>query len=202
MANVKRYNARCRMMLGIILFLGLSICQSGCAYWIDVEITEDQKPVTLFDRYEVDIVGHGIDDSLYNVSVHLDFIDAITDTMIIADLPILMIDTICFEFELTDNTSCIGMLTSLEADKKLLADGLISNVWQGIRDDLRYSGGELQPLGFEGYPQRAYIPKECQFADAIFTARLIDRVTGKEITRETKTVRFSIDRLYRLRSVS
>jgi hypothetical protein len=202
MANVKRYYARRGMILGIVLFLGLIICQSGCAYWIHLDITEDQKPVTLFDRYELDIVGHGIDDSLFNVSVHLDFINAITDTMNIADIPILMIDTICFEFELMDNTSCIGMLTSLEADKKLLGDGVIDKVRQGIRDDLRYSGGELQPLGFEDYPQRAYIPKQCQFADAIFTARLIDRVTGKEIARETKTVRFSIDRRYRLRSVS
>jgi hypothetical protein len=193
------------MILGIVLFFGILICQSGCATYRDLHIVEEEKPATIFDRYELDILGGTggeVDDSMYTVSVHLDFINAITDTMIINDIPILMIDTFCFGCEFMDDPSCMRMLTDQQAIQRALARGAKNfYVSPRIRDDLSYIGEELLVLGFRS-PTLVKISIQCQFVNAMFTARLIDRVTGDEIARETKTVRIRIDKSKRLRSAS
>jgi hypothetical protein len=207
MAIVKRYYSQPSLILGIVLYLCLLICQSGCVTYRVLHLVEEEKPVTLFNRYELNIRGGAVDDIGFTVLIHPEFIDTITDTMNVDTIPILMIDTICFECDYMDDLNCIRMLTTQEAKQKRVADDVISdvnpqNVSPRIRDDLNYRAGELHVLGFDGYPHRAKLSIKCQFVNAIFTARLIDRVSGEEIARETKTVRIRIDRSRRLRSVS
>lgn len=186
---------------GILLLLSAILVQMSCTTARNLRISEEEKPVRLFDRYKIDIKGGAGEDSLYHVVIKVEFIDTVPGGADIDKIPILSIDSICFGCVAIESQDCIGLESSYEREQRWIRAGDTSFIpikWS--TNDLFFDKGELHPVSLYDV-ELVRIPKECQNVIAQFTARLTDRVTGEEISQESKSLKLNVKKKRVLRSM-
>jgi hypothetical protein len=150
-----------KISLSILISLIMVVVNlSGCVFYRSLLIVKKDKPVTLFDRYELDIWASWQENDSFRIILTAEFIDGLADETLEDTIPKLVIASLCFKSECIDSLNCVSMKPAV-GSRVLTFDAL-------------------------GY---AKIPITCQWATMRISARLHDRVTGEEIARESKEVR-------------
>lgn len=166
----------------ILILLLMTIIQMGCGTYKSFKIAKEEKPVVLFERYTIDVTGATTADSLYGIEVAPHFIDPVPGTADINKIPVLTIDSLCFECTALSVPNCYKLAPMGDESKP--------------RDLFTNTRGFLMPGTFRA-SEVAVIPANCRNLVARFRARLTDRVTGEEIAQEWKTVILEVKkRLY------
>lgn len=182
----------------IIMFL------VNCSSHKYLYLKNNSNQITLYDKYKLSYVkAQGpLSDRTYSIFIELDFIDPLfVKNLNVDTIPILMLDSICFEGDCIGNKLC-GEFVSLrehKPDASLFVNDPNADLGKYLfTPDLFYTNErgkekKVDPLGFY-VPGGINIPMEClnNKGTTILYSRLIDRVTGKTITSEAKQLQFNI----------
>ncbi len=148
----------------------------------------------MFGRYRLEISGTG--SPLHNVYCDLEFLSPTTDTSNIDTIPVFVIDSYCFEGTCLDSSFCRRPGTYWDDVRESLVKGKKPYHKLLIGDDLNFGLPRgLWPNGFH-FSDTLVLSETCKDRDVsvVINARLFDRVSGKEIARESKRVQFRISK--------
>ena len=178
----------------VLVLLMLAGASCSIRRWRDFKPVEKEEPVVLFGRYNVKLRGHASGPHTVECSVR--FVNPLNDTMRIDTVPILVIDSMCFDGRCLDSTICLHPTSSYEIDERYRQDPNTTCTHFGtyIGTDLQYIYlKQVQPVDYFLY-NKLRLPEYCDSNDVymILCARLLDRVTNKEITQEAKRIQFNI----------
>jgi len=162
------------------------------------------KKVVLFEKYELEFFeAQGpINFPTYGLHVDINFIKPLFVTNLNVDtIPILMLDSVCFEGDCIDNNIC-GEYVSLRErkyDASLFVNDPNADLGKNLfTEDLFYTNErgkekKVDPLGFY-VPGGIPLPLEClnNKGITIIYSRLIDRITGETIDQEAKVIQFEL----------
>lgn len=186
----------CKIYLVVVsVFLCLIGCYtSRCVLFSPVK---QEQPITMFNSYSLKIEGVITGVAILDITVS--FFDKMTDTSNLAAIPVFTIDSICCHGSCLDSAFCerpntwseeraAGRFIPVEWGYVLLVDS-----GAGWAQDLWYGEGKIVPSGFF---LLSATPFHLSCADSSVSvdihARLLDRETGQERARETKSLRFLV----------
>lgn len=194
--NRSRYN---QIVLLACVIAGL-VSSSGCAKFRRFTPVSEAQPVTMFGLYELDMGGAAVDGKrVCTFSCYVRFVDEIPVTANTDSIPIFVIDSFCFQGECLDSDCCNRPRSGHDLSLKMQRERRLFFDAPKITDDLSDGGGYLVPTDYSVW-ENIDLPITCVDNDitVLIHARLIDRVTGEEIARESKRVPFLIKKYKRL----
>ena len=173
---------------GSILVIFMFLC-GGCVSWTQFRPAESELPITMFGRYDLNIGGNlGWHDITY---VDIRYLTKICDTMNTDTIPILLIDSMCFLGSCFDSPFCFRPTTWARIRDSVYYANHGENPWVPFRDsDLFYYDQQIIPGGYR--LEDAYsLPESCRHSVVSIElyARLLERPSHKELSRETKRLR-------------
>jgi hypothetical protein len=177
----------------IVLLFGLCGCMGSIRCY---DPLRSEVPIRMFDRYEMEVIGYEGRGAGFVLRCRPYFLSAVPSGSSISDIPILIIDTVCFFGECLKSPVCLGMRNwedQILGYPESLGQSLYAEPLPG--NDLWVRNGVIVPAGY--YIQSVpYFAKACYgpTLTAEIRARLLDRATGREIARESKSVKFEIRR--------
>lgn len=183
---------------------------TGCFYqYIEFKPTYDKNPIILFDKYQVYIRGFGAGS---RIDFEFELLQSVYDTTNLDSIPILLLDSVCFRDECLDGDYCSkpqswyakgqenyrkghggGYDAYLIRREKPYLGGYPVKL---IRDkDLFFMEGRIVSGGFE-LSNGPGLPESCYKSEVTVELwfRLLDRITGDEISNETTIIPFRIKR--------
>ena len=180
----------------ILLSLVIILIQSSCSWvtWREFNQIDGKEQFTIFDRYYLEILGnaHNEGDTCTFIC-EVDFINKIVDTTYYDTIPIFVIDSFCFEGDCLDFNYCQIIPENYDINTYMMEKGGVPIYEKKQPDDLYYSRYGLNPSNYRRLPIML-ISSRCTGNIVTITihARLIDRVTGKNIIKESKKVKFKL----------
>lgn len=173
---------------------------SGCFYqYAEFNPLKGQTPIILFGNYLVDM--HGYAAGGHNFYCDFAFVHITGDTTNLDTIPVLILDSICFRGACLNGDFCLNPTSWFDQDQESIRKGHGQYHSHGLirGRDLYYVAGRVVPGGYS--LMNAYrLSEKCDKNDVIVVlwVRMLERVTGKEIARESKIVQFRIKRGSRL----
>ncbi|MFH1891370.1 MAG: hypothetical protein ABIK83_01655 [Candidatus Zixiibacteriota bacterium] len=183
------------VMLGLLI----GILTAGCwtDRWTEFNPVKRGQPITMFDRYVLEFRGHAYLTAGPKLEINVSFIGEAVDTSCVDTIPVFVIDSLCFHGTCLDSSYCGHPLDWREVNEWLRElHGPQFRGWYHtpIRQwDLWYEDGKLTPSGYYLRTSATPVfPANCidTTVSVEIRARLLDRATGEEIARESKTLRF------------
>jgi len=184
-------NRRGLALLSLIMYMFFLSC--GTVRWRDFRPLEREQPITLFDRYSMDVRGYATG----NLFISFAYLNEIQDTTRLDTLPIIKIDRICFRGNCLIKPFCRKPLSWAETrDYRQLG---VVYYGKSVSNkpfkyyDLFYIEGKVVPGGFE--LSGAYeLPPDCKDSaiSVEFRTWLLNRATSRVIAKELREIRFLI----------
>jgi len=187
--------------------VALFLVASGCTLLQkNLLLLKEERPVTLFNRYKLDIEAQSYDtSSIYWLMVDVNFVDKHSaDVRSVDSIPILILDSVCFGGGCVKDDTCrllfmYGDEYSIDSQRveseKQKAAGIFVDT-TGVPPgtyDLFESSGRIVPHGF--YVSRGMaLPEACVDSSGVMRlySRLIDRATNELISEKALEVRFEV----------
>ncbi len=172
--------------------LMLSIIPSGCTIYTQKDFipVEIPRPVTLFDRYALRMIG--CKQHIYNdLVLYIDYLDPVPDTTPLQSLPILVIDSLYFEGACMDSLVCCKPISHYD-ELYSMSNTTGIDIYFAAKDILRRDEQYIPDGG--SIRQISWWPKACNNQNVFVTihARLLDRSTGQIIAQESKRVEYFV----------
>lgn len=190
MRTRKRILPRSRWLSSYGVAAFLALISNACYSYLQFRPISDERPITMFGRYKVDI--EGIADMAHALHCNLDFITPSFDTSNIDTIPLFLVDSLCFEGACLEHSFCRRL------QGRFLSDTEFRSGWSGpprreLGHDLVLCWMGLFPVGYV-LRDTLGMPPSCRDRDISvwIHARLIDRVTGQVVAQESKRVQFEI----------
>lgn len=117
---------RFRPVLMIFLIAVVAACCLDCfSSRVVFEPVKEERPVHLLGRYTLDILGFA--EESYNFRCRVSFLGGHPDTMHIDTIPVLVIDSVCFEGRCLDKPRCYRLESHHEWILELQKQGYFRN---------------------------------------------------------------------------
>lgn len=182
------------------LVVSLCLCVSGCwtKRWTEFNPIKQEQPIIMFDSYLLHISG--LVTKAPTMDIEVSFIRKITDTTYLDTIPVFIIDSVCFHGSCLDSSFCSKPIDWCELNELIKKEqpyfiGYDFGTPLSYKD-LWYEDGKLKPISYYLDPS-VTIPFPSACTDTSITveirACILDRLTGKELARESKTLRFLIE---------
>lgn len=186
------------------IFIGFLV---GCTVTQrNLEVFNEERPVSAFDRYELGIGGVSKDtNTVYALWCNVEFRPRIPSKGIELDtIPVFLIDSICVEGGCVDTANCrkaywrkdeeevdtvLARLRGHSGDDYYYGT---NRIWS-LADDIYKVRGYLEPEDFFVYPG-IHLPVSCDDSTGVMILyiRLKDRVTSEIVAQMSKTVTFKV----------
>lgn len=176
--------------------LVLTLTLVGCVTDRNVRPVKEERPVTMFDNYFLRMSGLAIDTFTVAAFVcRLDFKNKVPDTSNFDHIPILVIDSFCFEGACLEEDHCRSTISHAEMDREMDKREGRKPYTSPYPDDLGWGReeGYLFPSGYR-VRKALRLPVGCKDQQIVVVvhARLIDRTSGEVIAQDAKRVRFEV----------
>ena len=182
----------------ILLLLLLMICWGCTARWYFKPV-KSERPVTMFNgKYVLKMFGvQGASHSSISEFINsVELIGFATDAQLISldTIPIFALDSVCFEGGCLDPAFCRRPTLIIEDYMQLNEDSSVSFLELSEKQYPHWKRKLVWPPGslFSGYNIRVPLSCEDQSVFVLFYARLINRNSGKTISKEVKSVIFEV----------
>lgn len=188
------------LVVSVLVLTSLIALVMGCGIesWTELRASESKSPLTLFGRYSLHLRGDCFDSC--GIEIKLKFLQPVNDKTPLDSIPIVAVDSLCFEWVGNDAAYCRKSLWQYQLslgcarvrteglEKDRTADLEIQNGTYQLMT-MVMEGGIHIPSGYANKPVRISIH-----------ARLLARRTSAELRRETRQLQCESKRRHRFYS--
>jgi hypothetical protein len=155
---------------------------------------ESKEPAVLFDQYILEMYGKADSaDSQYSFLCDVEFVEKVPKSTPRDSIPVFLIDSFCFEGACLEQSYCDVPIGFHEYELRMSKIRGYPSITSPVDTDLTWSHKYYLPLGFLVW-DRIELPMKCEDKGVavMIHARLLDRLSGDELARESLRVPFEI----------